>query len=73
MLDVLVESAKDVEEENSIIDKRSHIGQSICHALELVLVFTHREAILYKIEEGNIKVKSTCLVIIRELVLETEP
>jgi hypothetical protein len=40
---------------------------------EFVAVVAHGEIALYKIAEGSIKVKSTCLMITKELVLEFKP
>jgi hypothetical protein len=38
-----------------------------------VAVLAHGEVSLYKIAKDNIKVKSMCLTITKELVLQTEP
>jgi hypothetical protein len=38
-----------------------------------VAVLAHREVALYKIVQGSINVKSMCLTITKELVLEAEP
>jgi hypothetical protein len=47
----------------------TQVGWGISRALELAAVVSHREVTLYKVVEGNIKVKSTCLTITEELVL----
>jgi hypothetical protein len=45
---------------------------SAVHALKFVTILAHKEVALYKIMEGIIKVKSMCLTITKELVLELE-
>jgi hypothetical protein len=69
----LVETVEDVEDKDLVIDKRPQIGRSVSHALKFVVVLAHREVAMYKIAEGSIKVKSTCLTITKELVLEPKP
>jgi hypothetical protein len=73
MLEVSVETIEDAEDEDPVINRWPQIGQSINHALEFVAVLTHGEAALYKIVKDNIKVKSTCRAITKELVMEPEP
>jgi hypothetical protein len=72
MLKALVETVEDVEDKDLVIDKRPQIGRSVSHGLEFVVVLAHEEVTMYKIVEGSIKVKSTCLTITKELVLEPE-
>jgi hypothetical protein len=48
-------------------------SMGISHALKLVAVLSHSEVTLYKVGEDSIKVKSMCLTIIEELVLQGEP
>jgi hypothetical protein len=60
MLEALVETAKNIEEDDPVI-------------LEFAVVLTNGEVTMYKIVECKIKVKSTCFMINKELVLEPEP
>jgi hypothetical protein len=42
----------------------------MAHAFELAAVLSHVEVTLYKVVEDNMKVKSTCLMITEEMVLQ---
>jgi hypothetical protein len=43
VLETRVQVAKDVEDEDPIIDRRPEVGQSIRHVLELAAVLAHGE------------------------------
>jgi hypothetical protein len=73
VLEALVEAMEDVEDKDLVIDKGPQISQGIGHVLQYAIVFAHGEVALYKITESSVKVKSMCLMITKELVLETEP
>jgi hypothetical protein len=70
VLEVLVQSPKDVEDEDLVVDGRAEVGQTIDHGFELATVLRHREVALNKIVKGNIKMKSTLVTVAEKLVLD---
>jgi hypothetical protein len=68
-----VQAAKDVEDEDSVVDRRPEVGQSIRHVLELAAVLAHGGITLHKVTEGSIKVKSALLAVTEKLVLDSQP
>jgi hypothetical protein len=73
MLEEPVETTEDVKDKDPVIDRRPQISQSVGHALLFAVVLAHGELALYKIVEGNIKVKIACLTFTKELILEPKP
>jgi hypothetical protein len=73
VLKTQVQAAKDVEDENPIVDRRPEVGQSIRHVLELAAVLAHGEITLHKVTEGSIKVKGALLAVTEKLVLDSLP
>jgi hypothetical protein len=70
VLEALVQSPKDVEDEDLVVDGQAEVGQTIDHGFELATVLRHREVALNKIVKGNIKMKSTLVTVAEKLVLD---
>jgi hypothetical protein len=68
-----VQAAEDVEDEDSVVDRRPEVGQSIRHVLELAAVLAHGEITLHKVTKGSIKVKGALLTVSEKLVLDSQP
>jgi hypothetical protein len=68
-----VQATEDVEDEDSVVDRRPEVGQSICHVLELAAVLAYDEITLHKVTEGRIKEKSVLLTVNEKLVLNSQP
>jgi hypothetical protein len=73
VLKELVQPPKDVEDEDSIINRCAKVSQTVGHGLELTAVLIDREITLNKSTKGSIKVKSTVLTVTEKLVLNGEP
>jgi hypothetical protein len=74
VLKLRVQVTEDVEDEDedSVIDTRPEVGQSIHHVLELAAVLAQGEITLHKVTEGSIKVKSALLAVTEKLVLDSQ-
>jgi hypothetical protein len=73
VLKAQVQPPKDVEDEDPVFNGCVEVSQIVGHGLELVAVLIDREVTLNKSTKGNIKVKSTLLMVTEKLVLDGEP
>jgi hypothetical protein len=73
VLKALVQSLKDVEDEDLVFNGRAEVGQTVGHGFELVVVLSHREVALNKIVKGSVKMKSVLLMVTVKLILNGKP
>jgi hypothetical protein len=72
VLEALVQSPKDVEDEDPVFNRCVEVSQTVVHGLELAVVLIDREVNLNKSMKGSIKVGSTLLTVIKKLVLDSK-
>jgi hypothetical protein len=73
MLILLVQAAKNVEDEVPVRDRAVKITEGVRHSLHLVAVLSHREITLDKVAKHGVEMKGVCLAVADELVLERQP
>ncbi|AQL02389.1 Nudix hydrolase 14 chloroplastic [Zea mays] len=73
MLILLVEAAKNIEDEVPVRDRAVKIAEGVRHRLHLAAVLSHREITLDEVAKHGVEVKGTCLAVADELVLERQP
>jgi hypothetical protein len=73
VLEALIQSPKDVEDKDPVINGCAEVSQIVNHYLEHAAILIDREVTLNKSMKDNIKVKSTVLTVTEKLVLDGEP
>jgi hypothetical protein len=73
MLEALVQTLKDVEDEDPVFNGCAEVSQVVDHGLKLAALLIDWEVTLNKSTKDSIKVNSTLLMVTEKLILDGEP